>query len=57
VKVSEFGNFSGPVKMPSEVLKEFMSITSIGPIASNAKNIRYRWTLKFFDLFRNLPSW
>jgi hypothetical protein len=50
VKVSELGNFSGPVKMPSVVLNEFMSITSIGPIASSAKNINDKWTTRFFDL-------
>jgi hypothetical protein len=37
--VSEFGSFSGPVKMPSVVLNEFMSIMSIGPIESSTKNI------------------
>jgi hypothetical protein len=57
VKVSEFGSFSGPVKMPSIVLNEFMIIINIGPIASIAKNSRYKWTLRFLDLFRNLPSW
>jgi hypothetical protein len=50
VKVSEFGSFSGPVKMPSIVLNEFIRIINIGPIASITKNIKDRWTERFLDL-------
>jgi hypothetical protein len=48
--VSEFGSFSGPVKMPSVVLNEFMIIINIGPIAIIAKNIKDKWTTRFLDL-------
>jgi hypothetical protein len=49
VKVSELGSFNGPVKIPSIVLNEFMTITNIGPIASNTKNSKDTWTTRFFD--------
>jgi hypothetical protein len=49
VKVSEFGIFSGPVKIPSIVLNEFITITNIGPIASIAKNSKDKWTIRFLD--------